>query len=205
MKRMSVRGLLLSVAMLSALAIAAAPANATITPVNANISGSSTNTQLLTSAGAIRCPTAEVTGNVNAAGTAIVGRITFSGNAASRTTCTANGGITSASVSCPGDLTLSVDSSVAGSGASGSATLANDGVRRVFCSIDIPAQRCTIDVFAQGPVSGITFTQGTQILQVNIRIRTVGRSPCPTGDTTFTGTFRIDSVNRVRGGRITIS
>ena len=198
-----IRGGLLLVGMLSVLAVAALPAHATFTPRNGVISATSTDTQLVNDAGNIlRCPTAEFTGVIDNTGTRISGRLTFSRNAT--TDCTANlggGTILPIVVSCPGRITITSTSSVAGTSASGSATFENDA-SGVFCHITIPALRCSIILRAQGPLTAITFTQATQVLNVNLNrniVTSASAAPCTASRAaTFTGRFNIISVNGVR-------
>src|ERR1041384_3921062 len=64
------RGLPLAIALLSVL-VAAAPANATLTPVNGTISGTSSNFQVVQGSVTISCGRSTVTGTINGTGTAI--------------------------------------------------------------------------------------------------------------------------------------
>lgn len=159
MKTAHKRGLVLCIAMLSALALAA-PAQATVTPVGATVSGHATNATLTTPSGTVTCPTAEFTGTVTGANN-ISGRLVFSRSASA--TCSAFGFV-SATVTCVGTVTIAVTSSVAGTSASGTVTLDNG----FECSIVLAG--CSLTIRGpQGPLTGGTFDQARQILTADVR------------------------------------
>lgn len=203
MRRAPSRGFLLTLAILSALAVTAAPAQAVLTPVSSTESWSSTDFTIMGSGFTITCPTADFTERIDATGTTSSGRLTLSGNAAARTTCRTSTG-TSVIVSCPGTLTLTSTSSIAGTRAGG--TVRFEG--NPFCHITIGPGTCSLTASAQGPLLGWDFVQASQVLGIRISniALTADRAPCRTvNNATMTATFRLDSVNGRAGGRIAIS
>ncbi len=201
MTKLLLRGLVV-VGALSVLAIAAIPAHATITPAGATISASSTDSQLSAGGPIVRCPTSEFTGTINAAGTALSGRLAFSSNPRLRITCTESTLGSSVTVVCRGLITLRSDSSVAGVSASGTVVLT--GATPFECSVTVAALGCTITIRGpQGPFnaggqpSAWTFDQATQILTADVRtLRAVGTGLCPSSNaSTFSGRYRVTSVN----------
>lgn len=203
MHKIAVRGLLLTVAMLTMLAVAANSAQATVTPVNARLSGTSpvNGTSLSLDpplpAQTVRCPTAELTGRVNAAGTSITGgRLTFSGNAAARTTCQVNSG-DSALVSCPGTFTLNSVASVRSTSASFDLVISRTGAETEACSVRNLVSGATVNVDFQTIRGCITYTQATGILNINRCTVVVTIARAISGTATFTGTYRVlDSATR---------
>ena len=190
MTKAAKRSLFLSVAMLTVYAIAAIPAQAAVTPVNTRLSFTSTDTRLVASAGlggeTTTCPTAELTATTNSNGTALFGRITFSGNTSTRVTCEAVRARQSVQVSCPG--VIGIDDSVTTS------------VARTSTSADLyifgtPA--CTITNLATGVVTIVD----AQVVRncITIRENTTVAVSCTltvtvpafrvSGTALFTGTF----------------
>ena len=176
MSKRFTQSLLLTVGMLTALAVAAAPASAVIT-VNgranpADISGTSTNTQFIDAGGnTITCPDAGGRGRTAADGRSASLTLTFTTRASG---CTARSGLGDfpATVTCsPSVITITSVSSVAGVSATLDVTL-DAGFN---CSITVhipifcPAGSCTINVFGrQGPFrSAARLNQATQDLTVS--------------------------------------
>lgn len=118
-----IKGAMLGVAMLSTVAFAAAPAHATITPVNTAITGSDTASALRSSMGfTVRCPRADFSGRTSADGRSVSGTFTFGGR-----TCTESAFGTSVTVVTRGSITVRSTSSVAGVSASGDYALDTGG------------------------------------------------------------------------------
>ena len=186
MKSLTTRGLILTVAMLSVLAVAAAPAFATLTPAGGAVAATSTNSQLTEGGISVRCPRSDLRGRIAANGLSATGTATFTGDG--RTTCVESFLGSSVTVTCTGTITITSTSSVAGTSASGDLTL-DSGYR---CTIRSLAGTRTID----GPqtIRGcVTFTQARQTLNVNCAgIRT------STGTATFSGSYALST-------RVTIS
>lgn len=164
MKKSSLRSLLLTVAMLSAFAVAAVPAQAGLTPAGGRISGTSTDSVLSARSLGVstRCPTAEFTGRIAADRGSAEGRVTFSRNATTRVTCTDQDG-GSATVDARGTLRVVDTPTSSRNGVSTSGDLVLDA--NFLATVTTP--RGTITV--RGPQTArscVTFNQGTQILDV---------------------------------------
>src|ERR1044072_7620988 len=206
MKNAPIRGWLLAVAMLSVLAIAATPAHATATPVNATVSALLTDSFLSTGGQTIRGPRGDFTGSINGAGTALSGRLTFGRTAAA--TCTEDSLFRlSAVVDCRGLVTLRSTSSVAGNNMSG--TYAVDAGFQ--CSVNVGSGTCVLTIRGPQTPTGVwTFSQATQPLTVDARtISVTADNPSflcrSTTTASFGGRYRVTSVNGRAGDRITIS
>ncbi len=200
MKILPVRGLLLTVALLSAFAIAGAPAaHATFTPPGSIISSQSTNPVFtLDRMDNISCSTSEYTARINGSGTTISGTVIYSG-LAPRGTCTESlFRFAVPDIIC--SYTITSTSSVAGSRATAD-------LRIGLCSISIPAAACTIDINPQVVRGGATFDQASQTLSINAaftaRSRS-GRAPCTVRTVTLTASYVTTTING-RPGRLTIS
>ncbi len=197
MTQPSTRALLLTSAVLIALAVTAAPAHATFTPVSTAYSMSSVDSQLSDENGNItRCPLADATGTNAADGRSISLRLSF--RRAAATTCTSRTGLGTFSVTytCSGSVTLRSTASTAGVSATFDIALDSD----FRCSVEktgIPIiGSCTTDLQGpQGPFrSAGTLTQRTQRISVSLTPLAL-RTNCP-GDGirgTFTGTYLINS------------
>jgi hypothetical protein len=135
------RGAVSALALFVAMAVAAVPAGATLTPVNGRFVGNAGDMQLAFEFFTMRCATSTISGTINGAGTAVSGEVDFSNNG--RTTC-----ITAAGGSCtvvtgggvPTRMTLRSTSSVSRSHASGDLVLDTD----FTYSIDCVGSLCTI-------------------------------------------------------------
>ncbi len=203
MKVLALRGLLV-VAALAVVAAAATPAQATLTPVNARVSATSSDTQLRADDGSltVTCPTSEVTATISADGRSFSGTVAFSRGKGR--TCLSSGLFAASPVEaivCR--ITVRSVSSVAGTSASGDLVTETSGVAPAPCSVDFPAVGITIHVDNQTVRNCITFNQATQSLAVNCRL-TVTAPPLGSRTATFTGNYSINTVNG-RPGRITIS
>lgn len=156
------RGQLLGAALLTACAIAAAPAQARLLPAGSIVSGSSTDSQISNGAFTIRCPRADATGNVNATATGFSLRLAFAGDRVR--TCETRFIVSlSATVSCSGLVTLRETGSLSGTAYG---TVAFD--TGFSCTIDIPGAGCRITI--RGPQSGNigwVFSQSTQVLNLS--------------------------------------
>jgi hypothetical protein len=204
MSKVSKRGILLAAAMLTAFAVAAVPAQATITPVNTAISASSTDSSFAITAGVIIvCPTSTFTGTIAADGRSASGTLEFSANAGTRVTCTFTvlGSSSSATVVCSLRITLRSTASTAGVSATGDVVIDAANPANA-CSITFPAHGCSITVGAQ-TIRPVTISQAAQTLTITRgAIRATGSGGiCGAGSrtSTFTATYRITTP------RITIS
>ena len=197
MKRSTMRGLLLAVAMLTALAVAAAPAQATITPVNTTFSGTSSTTQLRDNQGnTVACTTADGTGRSAADGRSISLSLTF-GKQGGRCTARTALGSGTAVVDCGrGLVTLRSTSSVAGRNASGTITLDAD----FSCSVTATVFGISVTINIRGlqTPTNCTWTldQASQSLTVNCRTIAITSS---TGATSaeFTGSYAVRPAFRI--------
>ncbi len=197
MKDFAIRGLV-AVAALTMLAVAAVPASATITPVNARISASSTDTQLAADDGSltVRCPIADVTVTNSADGRTLSGNAIFTRNARTRATCEGSGpGIppgTSADDINDCRITLRSVSSLRNTNAS--FDLRIDG----GCTVRVPGIGVTITVDVQTVANCVTFSQATQSLTVRCPLRV--RAGAIARTATFSGSFSVS-----RPARLTVS
>ena len=184
MKALHLRGLVLTIAALSVLAVAAVPAHASVTPVNANISGVSTDSNLTDEGTGLRtrCPRSDFVGRTSADGRRVSGTLTFSGDG--RTTCTENVFGSSVTVVCRGNVTLTSRSSVAGVSASGDVSLDSD----FECTIRAAIGAARSIRGPQTPTNCTwTFTQSTQLLTV--RCATILTDSG--GESGFAGSYRV--------------
>ena len=200
MKTLAIRGIL-AVTVLTVFAVAAAPAQATITPVNARISATSTDSQFDfqdRSITGLRCPLVEFTGTINATGTAISGTLAFLPTTLVR--CRGRVGASDQNIDpiiCR--ITLRSVSSVASTNVS--FDLAFDAATAgAPCSITFPgAGPLTLNVDAQTIRNCITFNQPTQSLTLDCRgvivTSTAARASRPMD---FRGNFSINTVNGAR-------
>ena len=191
MKTVSVRGLLLAVAMLSVLAVAATPANALINPRGGAITASSTNSQLAQGGIIVRCPTSTATGRIDANGLGITIRVLFSDNSPvrPRVTCTESALGSSVTVTTTGNVSIVSTSSVAGVSASG------DLVIPAGSSFVVRSLAGTRTIGAQTVRGCVTFGQAGQTLNVRCTVVATDGSVA-----TFTASYNVTS-----GGPITIS
>ena len=150
------RSLLLGLAMLTALAVVAAPANASLTPTGIAVTGTSNNFSLTRGASRIRCPRGNFSGRVNAGGSTATGDLTFSDR-----TCTESGLGTSCTVIGSGNIAITVQSSVAGTSASGRSELIGTNFAISCPTVGI---RSTINRARQDMGACLTFVQATQAL-----------------------------------------
>ncbi len=196
MKSLPIRGLLLTVAMLSVLAVAVAPAHATVTPVGSTVSANSRDSRFSGSFGSTTCPTSEFTGTVSGDGTFLSGRLAFSrdSRAGGTTRCSDSLGGTFDDPVCRGSVTLRSTSSTRGTSLSGDVVLDRD----FECSFRDPFLG---DVTVRGPQTlrgCFTFNQGTQLLTVRCSLTaTVGFLGTQT--VTFSASYRVTT------GRLTVS
>jgi hypothetical protein len=180
--------------LLLAIATAAAPAHASLTPVNTNFAVASTNVALIdANRNAIFCPRSTGAGRLAADGNSISLTIAFGGSVVGTCWLESFGQEFSVSdFSCV--VTVRAESSVAGT-----SLVANVVVDSV-CSIEVDlgiGGRCTIDVQPQGLLRAATFTQATQRMQLDgrgVRITTGtsgSRRACPGAARTasFSGTY----------------
>ena len=151
------RSLLLGLAMFTALAVVAAPANASLTPTGVAVTALSRNSSLTRGGARVQCPRADISGNINAGGDSIFATITFGGR-----TCTESVLGTSCTVAGSGNILLTVQSSTARTSASGRSDLIGTNF-----SIDCPTVgiRSTIHRANQNNGACWTFTQATQDLR----------------------------------------
>ena len=149
------RSLLSGLAMLTALAVAA-PANASLTPSGAAVTGSSANSFLGRVGTGVSCPRSNFSGRIAAGGGSATGDLTFGGR-----TCTERVLGTSCTVTGRGNITITVQSSVAGTSASGRSDL-----NTATYTIDCPTVgiRSTINRARQNNGSCLTYTQATATL-----------------------------------------
>ena len=148
------RSLLLGLALITALAVAA-PANASLTPVGA-VTGGATNSSLTRGGARVRCPRSDFRGSIAAGGNSATGDLTFGG-----VTCTESVLGTSCTVTGRGNITITVESSVAGTSASGRSLL-NSATYTIDCpTVGI---RSTINRARQDNGRCLTFVQATGVL-----------------------------------------
>jgi hypothetical protein len=202
MSKVSKRGILLAAAMLTAFAVAAVPAQATITPVNAAISANSTDSSFAVTPGVvIACPTSTFTGLIAADGRSASGTLEFSSNARTPCTLTVLGSSSNVSVVCSLRITLRSTASTAGTSATGDVVIDAANPANA-CSITLTAHGCTITVGAQ-TIRPATISQAAQTLTVNrVNVAATGSGGlCGNGArvSTFTAVYRISTP------RITIS
>ncbi len=196
------RGAWLTAAILGVLAFTATTAQASITPVNARVSASATNTEIGFAGASVRCQLSTATGTINASGSAFSGNLRFP-----RSTCIESLFASSVRVRCvdPSSFTLRSNTSQRGSLASG--TLLLDA--NFDCSVTFEIIDCVLSVRGpQGPFNATSvawvFNQATQHLTILattvsvVRLRGMGLCP-PSG----TGSFEADYI--VSGTRLTIS
>lgn len=192
MKSSHTRALLLALGALVVLAVTASPAQARVTPAGANVSATSSDTSLTADDGSavIRCPTAEITANVDAMGTGLTGTILFSRG--KRLTCEARTPLGTFSVTDIGPCRVRLEStaSVAGTSASGTITLQAACIIRIAVvgDVSVDAQSC------QNAAPNWTLSQATQSIDVTCSLTSTRGGT--SGLNTFTGTFSIVSVNR---------
>lgn len=149
------RRLAVVLAAFAALAIAAAPAGASLTAAGGSMSGSAADTTW--DGGVIRCPTADLTATV--AGSQISARFLFTVTG----TCIYTGAWTLASVTCRGPITFTATSSVAGVRAAGTVSLDLGS----SCTFYLAVYGCTsVATGPQGPFIGWTFDQASQRLTI---------------------------------------
>lgn len=163
MKALAIRSLV-AVAALTVLAAAATPAHATVTPVNQQISATSSDSVFSSTDGLVtnvRCPTAHFLGTITGA-TQISGRLDFSIRTPGGTTCTANvmgvGTVSIDPISC--SITLRSVSSVAGAAAS------FDLVVDAPCVVNSSGV-FTYSIDAQTVRGCVTYSQATQSMTFN--------------------------------------
>lgn len=198
MSKVSTRGILLTAAILTALAVAAAPAQATLTPVGGAISASSTDSSFMVTAGVvIRCPTSTFTGIIAANGLSVSGTLEFS-NRPGVETCviTILGSSSSADVTCRLRITLRSVSSVRNDNSSGDVVIDAANPANA-CSISLPVHGCTITVATQTLRNVFTLRQGTRVLAVSrANVAATGSGGlCGSGARTsvFTATYRVST------------
>ena len=150
------RSLRLGLAMLTAIAVVAAPANASLTPVAVAVTTLSSNTSLTRGGVRIRCPRSDFTGTIAAGGNSASGTLTFGGR-----TCTESLLGTSCTITGSSTIRITVQSSVAGNSASGRLNL-----DRANWTWDCPTvgTRSTFNRANQDMGACLTFTQATQTL-----------------------------------------
>jgi hypothetical protein len=203
MSKISVRGILLAAAMLTAFAVAAVPAQATITPAGAVISANSTDSSFTVTPGVvIACPTSTFTGTIAADGRSASGTLEFSSRVGVTCTLTVLGSSSSATVVCSLRTTLRSISSTAGTSAT--VDLVFDLQGTAACQMTLPVHGCVI------AFGGPQTIRGAGVISQAGQTLTVSRAPiaatgsggiCGAGarTSTFTGTYRISTP------RITIS
>ncbi len=177
--------LLLMIALLTALAVAASPATATITPAGGTINASSVDSLFAVGGVTVRCTTSTFVGRISADGLSASGELHFFGPA-TRTTCISQFGTSCDVVTGSGrptTITLRSTASTAGSSAVGDIVLDADFTENINC----PTMRvtCTISgsqtlrggvVFHQGPPSRFHFDSADVICgPERIRLRLGGR------------------------------
>lgn len=200
MRKLTLRGLLVA-ALLSVSAVLAAPAQATLTPVNTVVRATSTNFQSQKAAGiVVRCPDVQFTGTIDATGRSISGTMTFRSSGGVTCVMIVLGVPFSVTITCRGTFTLASTASVSRVSAFGSASLD----RNLECVDDVPALRCNVRITGpQGPfANALSFNQATQVLDLDLRgARDTSSGPAcgPGGTVSFDGTFTVTS------GRITVS
>lgn len=180
MKPIHLRSLMLTVGILSALTVAAAPAHALITPAGA-FTMTSNNEALTSGFFTFRCPTSNYSGTVASDGLSQAGTITF-GRAGA--TCTESGFGTSVTVACNAQIRTDWQASVAGTSASGDLVIPNGTTCTARSTVTTP-------VSVSGPQTArgcVTLRQGPPTTTVyNCRFRdTTGTS------VTYSGTFTWD-------------
>ena len=152
------RSLLLALAMLTALAIVVAPANATLTPAGVAVTATTTNSAFDRGGARIRCPRGDFSGSIDVGGNTARGTLTFGGR-----TCTESVLGTSCTFNGTGTIRITVQSSVAGNSFSGRLNL--DRTNWVW---DCPTVgvRSTFNRANQDMGACLTFTQATQTLRM---------------------------------------
>ena len=154
------------------------------------MSFTSTNSLLVLDAtlggGTVSCPTAELTVTTDDAGTAASGRVTFSGNAAARTTCTFVSTGDSIVRACPGIVGFSdtTVTSVRGTNTSADLVLLGSPV----CSVTNLVTGVTINWDSQTASSCVTVRENTTI-DVRCTIRITVRAARLSATATVSGTF----------------
>lgn len=203
MKSKSLRCLLLSAAMLSALAAVAGPAHASLTPGGATVELSAVDPAIVVGPVEIFCPDSQFRGTIAVGGRSISGNVTYI-PVAPRTTCIETTFGRSVTVTCTGLLTLRETRSIVGTSVLGDVAF-DSGFR---CTIRIDPFTCTSTI--SGPQAAMafwTFNQSTQKLTLDassVVVTTTG-SPCPSSRAArIFGTYLVTAVNG-RAGRITIS
>ena len=168
--------LLLLAVVCAATASLASPASATLTPVSVRFSATTTGARIVdqTNGDVLACPTSELTATIDPDALGMSVRITMSRSASATCTMTVRSNPISAVVSFVGNITLPSFSSTAGTMASGDALLDNNsaiGITTTFFGTS--ASRLALG--PQTTPSGWTFSQATQVLTLDIGIRTHGR------------------------------
>lgn len=198
------RALLLSTAALVLAAVAAAPAQARLTPAAAAISANSTDGSFTITAGVImRCPTSTFTGTIAADGLSASGTLEFSGRPGVDTCVfTVLGSSSSVDVRCSLRITLRSISSVAGTNASGDIVVDAANPANA-CSFVLPVHGCSITFGPQTIRNAWTLRQATQTLVLS----RVGLAGTGTGGLCGSGgrTIVITASYRVTTPRVTIS
>ena len=120
---LSIRGLLMSIAALVVLAVAAVPAQATVTPVNSAATGTATDAGFTDESNGlrVRCPRSTFTGRTSADGRSVSGTLDFVSSGG--VTCTESFFGSSVRVVCRGNVTFRSTSSISGSTVAGTTAL----------------------------------------------------------------------------------
>lgn len=173
-----------------ALALAAVPAQANLTPVNTTVAGGSSDAVFTTTIAGnpvtLRCPRTTYTGRTDASGASLSGNFFFTLRSGG-STCVESFLRGTLTLTSRGSVTIAVTSSTAGTSASGSFAL-----DRGFTVTFHAGWGC--DFSFAGPATGtMTFEQSTQVMTLTVRgiaVTLSGGGICtgtPTG--TFSGTF----------------
>lgn len=192
MNSLAIRGLLVAVAALVALALASVPAHATFTPVNTAVDFTGSGVLTDESTGLrTNCPDSDIVGRTSADGRAISGAFTFT-EIPVINTCEDSLFRSDIRVTCAGSWTLRSTSSVAGTSSSGTVAF-DSGFHCTFQPVIGSARSIR---GPQAPSSCIwTFTQSTQALRVD----------CTTIAVDGGGESGFDLTYRVTSPRLTIS
>lgn len=194
MKPSAIHGLLLTTAVLTVFAVAAAPAQATITPAGEESSWKSKNASWTMGGASITCPTSEITEVIDATGSTLSSRTTFSRSLPPdpESTCLDSFGMSVGDPGCTGSVTRRSGSSVGGTSASGSIAF-DSGYR---CTFRHPLIGTITVSGPQTPGNcAWTLVQASQTISINCRTIVSNR-----GSVNYTGAYRL-----VTGRRVTIS
>jgi hypothetical protein len=188
MRTKTLRGLLVAITLLCALATAT-PAQATFGPRGFAFSSSSTNSQFAQGGVVVRCPTFTLTEQIDADGRGITFSWFFSGNPTTRATCTESLLGSSVTVTTNGRISIPSTSSVRRVSASG------DLVIPAGSSVVVRSLAGTRTFGAQTVRNCITFNQAGQTFNFRCTITDTGGNAA-----TFTASTTVTA-----GGPITVS